>query len=432
MLLIVVGVLKLIDHYNAQRVGARAPGIGGGTIFLIIMLVLFGLTATNLTRVNWRELGDNMHIDDDDFQLFGHNYTFDDTLEQPFPADASLKVINDRGAVNINISDDKQIKVVVHKRINADNEEEAGKWNAGTKPIITVSGNTVSLNANTQGAGDHSVTSDLTISMPRKADVTISSRRGDVNVLGRDGNVDISNQKGDVTTSDIKGKVTLSLEHSSGRISQIGDDVSIQGRVNDVTIEDVKGAAHLTGEFMENVTLSKIAKGLTFKSSRTDMEMSKLEGRLELDSGDLRANDLAGPLRLLTREKDVHLEDVAGDVRVEDSNGAVEVQMNKMGSVQIENRNADIRLSVPDKAAFQLDARSREGEIETDFSELKIDNSDNQSVATGSVGNAGPHVVLNNQHGGIEIRRNSAPPAPPKPPKVPAPPAPGSPTVTDN
>ena len=431
VLLILWGVLKLVDHYNAQRVGARAPGIGGGGIVLVIFVILFGLMATNLARVNWGELRDNMHIDDGDFQLFGTNYSFDDQMEQDFPAGANLHVINDHGAVNVNTSDGPKITVLVHKRINAESQEEADRWNTGTRPLITVSGNIVSLNANTQGAGDHAVTSDLVISVPRNAAVTVSSRRGDVSVMGREGDVDISNQKGDVSASDIKGKVTLSLEHSSARISQVSDDVAIQGRANDVSIEDVKGAAHLTGEFMESVKLSKIAKGVTFKSSRTDMEMSKLDGDLELDSGDLRANNLAGPLRLLTREKDINLEDVAGDVRLEDSNGAVDLQMSKMGSVQIENRNADIRLSVPERAAFQLDARAREGEIETDFGDLKVQNADNQSVATGSVGSAGPHVVLNNEHGTIEVRKHA--PEPPTPPPAPkAPKAAGAPMVTDN
>jgi len=433
VLLILWGVLKLIDHYNAQRAGVRSPGIGGGGIFLLIMLVLFGLTATNLSRVNWKGLGDHIDLGGEDFPFFGNNYSFDDQLEQGFPAGASLHVVNDRGAVSINASDDQKIKIQIHKRIRADNEEEAGKWNTGTRPQITVSGNTVTVNANVEGAGDHSVSSDLTISIPRKAAVTVTSRRGDVSILGRDGDVDISNQKGDISVSDIKGKATLSLEGSSGRISQVSDDVSIQGRVNDISIEDVQGAAHLTGEFMENVKLSKIAKGVTFKSSRTDMEMSRLDGELELDSGDLRANNLAGPLRLLTREKDINLEDVAGDVRLEDSNGAVELQLNKMGSVQIENRNADVRLSLPEKASFQLDARAREGDIETDFDQLKVENSNNQAVATGSVGSAGPHIVINNEHGTIEIRKHSPMVAPPNPPRPPSPPEPHpAPHVTDN
>ena len=116
--------------------------------------------------------------------------------------------MNDRGAVNLTVSDDNQIHVAAHKRINADNQEEADKFNPATKPQINVSGNVVTLNANTQGAGDHSVTTDLDVSVPRKAPVVISSRRGDVSVLGRDGDVEIASQHGDVAASDINGKVS--------------------------------------------------------------------------------------------------------------------------------------------------------------------------------------------------------------------------------
>ena len=155
---------------------------------------------------------------------------------------------------------------------------------------------------------------------------------------------------------------------------------------------------------------------VSFKSARTDMEFSKLDGDLDMDSGDMRASQLTGPFRLLTRSKDVQLSGVNGDVRLQNENGAVEVHMNKMGSMQVSNRNSDIQIYLPDKAAFQLDARSRGGEIESDFDALKIDNGDQQAIATGTVGAGGPHLVINNEHGGIELRKGSmvaeAPPAP--------------------
>ena len=70
----------------------------------------------------------------------------------------------------------------------------------------------------------------------------------------------------------------------------------------------------------------------------------------------------------------------------------------------------------------RLDARSRGGEIQTDFSELRVNNGEHEATATGSVGNSGSHIVLNNEHGGIEINRGSAsvpkPPAPPEPGKA--------------
>ena len=49
----------------------------------------------------------------------------------------------------------------------------------------------------------------------------------------------------------------------------------------------------------------RISKTVSFHSSRTDIEFSRLDGRLDLDSGDLRADSLIRPMRLTTRSKDV-------------------------------------------------------------------------------------------------------------------------------
>jgi Putative adhesin/Domain of unknown function (DUF5668) len=437
VILIVAGIIKLIEYQAAQRDGTRASGIGAGGIFLIIMVVFFGLLATQASRFNWGELRDQIDIDDSDFTFFGQKYTYEDKLAEAFPAGSALHVTDLRGAVSVSAGDDNQIRVSVHKRINADSASDADKWNAGTKPTISTSGGVVSLNANNQAAGDHGVAIDLDIMIPRKAPVTISTRYGDVSVVGRDGDVQISAQHNDVTATDINGKVSLTLEHSSARVSQISSDVSIEGRANDVSVEDVKGAVHLDGEFMESVKLARLAQGVTFHSSRTDLQMFRLNGDLDLDSGDLSASDVIGPMRLSTRAKDVRLTGVAGDVRLQDENGSVELHMSKMGSVQLENRKGDVQIYVPDKAGFQVDARSRGGDIETDFDALKVDNRDEEATAAGTVGGGGPHVVVTNEHGTIEIRKGSTvAEAPSAPPAVPAPKAPrakpSTPAVTEN
>jgi len=436
VLLIISGVIKLIEYQQAQRLGTRASGISAGGVFLIIAIIFFGLIATQASRFNWGQLKDQIDIDDNDFPMFGSKYNFDDQLAQAFPAGASLHVNDMRGALNIIASEDDQIRVVVHKRINAESQGEADKWNAGTKPQITVSGSVVTLNANNQGAGDHWVAEDLDVSLPRKAAVVASTRYGDVSITGRDGNLDITNQHGDVNTTDINGKVGLNLDHSSARVSQVASDVSIEGRANDVSIEDVKGAVHLDGEFMESVKLAKISQPVVFKSSRTNMDFSRLDGDLNLDSGDLQASDVIGPLRLNTRSKDIRLTGISGDVRLQDENGSIELRVNKIGSMQVENRKGDIQIYLPDKAGFQVDARARNGEVETDFDQLKVDNSNDQATATGIIGGGGPHLVVNNEHGTIEIRKASSTaeaPTPPKAPKVPrAPAAPKPPQVTEN
>src|SRR5580700_579428 len=419
-LLIVWGVIKLVEHQRAQREGTRAPGIGGGGVVLVVMIVAFGLIATQLEHLDWSGIRDHMNIDDPDFSgIFGESYNFNDHLEQDFPASASLKVIDTHGAVSVHASDDTKITVVVRKRVGADNQNDADKYDRETKPTIIAIGGLVTVDAKAEAAGDHPVETDLDISLPRKAQVSITSRRGDVNVSGRDSGVDISAQHSDTTVDDVNSNVKVSQEKGSVKIEQITGDVHVQGRVNEVSVADVKGAVQLDGEFQESIKLARITKTVTFKSSRTDMEFSRIEGTLDLDSDELHAEQITGPLHLTTRSKNIRLEQVSGDVRLQDDNGAVEVGMRTLGNVQIDNRNGDVQLSLPDKAGFRLDAQTRDGEIQSDFPELKVNNDEHQAKASGSVGNAASHIVLNNEHDGIEIRKASA--APPKPPEPPSP-----------
>lgn len=420
VLLILWGVIKLVEHQRASREGTRPAGIGAGGILLAVMIVVFGLIATQIEHVNWSGLHDQFNIDDDDFSnIFGQKYNFDDHMEQDFPAAASLKVIDNRGAVSVHASQDNKIAIVVRKRVGADNQGDADKYNSQTKPTITTIGGLVTVDARTEGAGDHAIETDLDISLPRKVQVSIISRRGDVALAGREGNVDISAQHSDTSVEDVTGNVKVSQEKGSVRVEQISGDVHVEGRVNEVSVSDVKGAVQLEGEFQESVKVARIAKGLTFKSSRTDMELSRIDGALDLDSDDLHADQVTGPVRLTTRSKNIRLEDVSGDVRLQDENGTIELGMQKVGNVQIDNRNGSVQLNLPDKASFRLDARTRDGQIQSDFAELKVNNDDHESKASGSIGSALAHIVVNNEHDGIEIRKASA--LPPKPPEPPAP-----------
>jgi hypothetical protein len=425
VLLIIWGIIKIVEYQQAQREGVPSRGIGAGGVFLVIMIVFFGLIATHVARFHWNDIRDNMNMDDSDFNnIFGETYNFDDRLEQNIPASAtSLRVNDEHGAVRVNAADDNKITVIVRKRVGADDQSSADKYNQQTRPQITTAGNVIVLDARNQ-AGDHSVQSDLEISVPRKMELHVTSKHGEVSVNGRDGEVEINNQHGEVSVEDVTGNLKLNLEKSSAKVEKVTGDVHIAGRLNEVSVTDIKGAAHLEGEFEESVKLARISKDVSFKSSRTDMEFSRIDGELDLDSDDLHAQEVSGPVHLTTRSKQIHLTDVTGDLRLQDNNGGIEVSMRSLGNVQIDSRNGDVQLSVPDKAGFRVDARTRDGEIQSDFPELKIENGDHQGTASGTVGNGSSHVVINNEHDGIEIRKLStsvvpAPPAPPAPPGKP-------------
>lgn len=425
-LLILWGVLKLIEHEQSKRAGLPGRGIGAGGVFLALFIVFSGLAATQFVRV-WPNIKDHIQIGDNEDldDLFGGaTFDYSDELSKEFPAGGILRINNERGDVNINVAEDSHtLKVSVRKKVRAEKQEEADGYNAKTKPEITINDKNVTLNANTQGAGDKGVTTDMDVYVPKNLELVITNRRGDVTITGITGNASINQQRGEVNVSDHTGNVTVDMAGSSTRIQHVKGDVTIQGRGDQVAVEDIDGAAHLNGEFGESVRLVRISKTVTFKSARTDMEFARLDGRLDLDSGDLRADSLVGPMRLDTRSKDISLDGLSGDLRLKDNNGTVEVGLHKPGNIQIENRKGDVQVTIPPNTAIKIEARSKGGEISSDFDELQINNSENQASATGSIGNNGPNLVINSEHGTIEIRKGTVAVAPPPPPAAPGAPA---------
>ena len=429
-LLILWGVLKLIEYEQAKRLGQPTRGIGVGGVFLMLFLIGAGLIATQASRLDWKSIGEHIQIGDEDGldEIFGGStFDYSDELTQEIPAGSTLHVNDDRGTITVNVTDfktnDKTMKVSVRKKVRAEEQRDADNYNSKTKPQITAADKVVTLNANTQGAGDKGVTTDIDIYVPVHTALAITSGRGDVTIAGMASNVEVNHHRGEVNINNHTGNVTLNLDGSSVRLEHVKGDVTIQGKANEVAVEDVDGAVHLNGEFQESVRLVRVSKTVSFRSSRTEMEFSRLDGRLDLDSGDLRADSLSGPMRLTTRSKDIALEGLSGDLRLEDENGTVSVGLRKPGNIQIDNRKGDVQVSIPPNTAIKVEARTREGEIESDFDEIKVDSRDDQSSASGSIGTNGPRLVMNCDKGAIEIRKGTvavaAPAAAPTPPATP-------------
>lgn len=426
-LLILWGVLKLIEYEQAKRYGQPSRGIGVGGIFLMFFLIVAGLIATQASRVDWKNLGEHIQLGDDEGldEIFGGStFDYSGEVSTPLPAGSNtLRIKDDRGTITVNASEEKKLRVSWRKKVRAENQQDADSYNKKTDLTITPADKVILLDANTQGAGDKGVTMDLDVYVPANIALVINSSRGEVTVAGMSNSAEIDHRRGGVNVNDHTGNVSLNLDGSSARLQHVKGDVTIQGRANEVAVEDVDGAVHLNGEFQESVRLVRISKTVSFHSSRTEMEFSGLDGRLDLDSGDLRADSLTGPMRLTTRSKDIALEGLSGDLRLEDVNGTVEVGLRKPGNIQIDNRKGDVQVSIPPNMAIKVEARTREGEIESDFEEIKVENRNRESSASGSIGTNGPKLVVNCEKGTIEIRKGTVaaaePPVPPTPPATP-------------
>jgi len=266
--------------------------------------------------------------------------------------------------------------------------------------------------------------------VPPGTTLDIASKRGDVTINNRKADIKVSLQQGDVSLTGITGSVKVNLEKGSIRAAQISGDVEVTGHVDSVNIDEVAGAARLDGDFYEDIRLSKIAKGVIFKTSRSDMEIASVPGDIEIASDQVRGNDLTGPTRVATGSKDIHLEDVSGDLQVQSTNGDVEVttggkQPGKLSlntqhgdvaltlaakappdKVNVVTQHGDVTLTLPSNDGFQITAGTGKGEITSDFDAIKIDKNNDASHATGTVGNGISKLQVNTDTGDIKIGKS--------------------------
>ncbi len=359
--------------------------------------------------IDWGGVRNQIQMDDDLGGIFGTAYTFDDTLQQAFPAHGNLRVVCDHGSLNIAPADDNNLRVVVHKKVYAQNQNDANKYNDSTKPQITVSGNSVVLNANTNGAGEHGVQADMDIFVPRDATLDIASKRGDVTVNDRKADVKVvvaawrryperCQWRGETSTC-------KRVRCVPPRLLEIS---IVEGHIDNVTIDEVAGAVHLNGDFFDDIRLSKIAKTVTFKSSRSDMQIASVPGDLEIAGDEVRGTDLSGPSRLITKSKDIHIENVSGDLQLETTNGDIEVHAADklpLGRISISSKRGDISLVLPPKAGFQVQANTSKGDITSEFEAVKVDESNGSARASGAVGNGVSKLQINTDTGDIRITK---------------------------
>ena len=367
-LLILWGLVRLYEHLMARRAGQPQARMGAGGGLLIAAIIIVGLAVAQADRVNWDslqlggkglpeiDLGEGDVLGD----VFGQQYAFSQELEQPIAADAVFSVNSDRGTVTISTWEQNRIRVVVSKKIRAESQTAAAKADASTQAQLGSSGKEVTLDANTRGAGDIPVQSDVQIFLPAKVALKIAAR-GDITVRSRKSSVNISSSRGNVILEDVLGDATLAVRRGDVNVLRVTGDVVMEGTANDVTISDISGAVRLNGGAQEWIRLARITQGVSYQSSRTTLQLARLDGELAMEQGDLHGSGVGGPTQVTTRSKDIRFENVTGDLDLKNANGDIQVRVTRLpvGAINIANRHADIHVTLPARAACQVNARNR-------------------------------------------------------------------------
>ncbi len=427
LLLVGAGVILVLEWALDQYVQSDPAQpqyrrrIGGGVLVLLILLGFTGLVLSGIRQGGSSRLFPGLSFNQDNLDEFmGDKHESDQSLTQPFPAGAIFTVDNPRGDVTISgTSDDNQIHVAVHKEIYTRSDSEAATEAQRFSPNLNASGSRVTLSMPPLEGGR----ADLTITLPAAAAATVTANHGDIHISALKSNVQATANHGDIELSAITGNISTHINNSGSSLSahSVTGSLSIEGRGRDTTLSDLSGPVIMGGDYFGTTHFERIRGPIKFHTSRTDFQLGRLDGEVEISNADISASDAVGPVTLTTGNRNITLERIAGDIVVTNRNGSVDLtSAPPLGNVTVENRNGSVDLTVPEQSSFAYQFEATNGDIESGFSQINIpDGGLQKKTVSGTIGNGGPMLHISTSQGDLSLKRGSIPPLPPAPPAPP-------------
>ncbi len=422
VLLIAIGLISLLEYFLDRGDPYAGRRAGGGFVVLILLLAVFGWSAKSAHW--WHPMGSQLGVNGNDMLFtFGDEHDKDVQLTQAVAANGTVNVQNPRGDVTVTPSTDGQIHMQAHEIVHTWSGDDVQKAFDAVQPQIMPAGKGVLVNVpEHRGAAV-----DLTLAVPEGSFLTVNVRRGDVSVEGLKNAADVTDGHGDVKFDGMSADVTAHMRNGDFSAHAIGGQVAVDGQGGDITLSEIHGQAVIDGEFFGDTHLEQMSGAIHFHSHRTSMDVPKLDGDLTLDSDDLTANQLSGPVQITTRSKDIELSQVAGDLQIKDRDGDVNVTTAiPLGNLSIQNQTGDLIVTVPENASFSVTASTtQDSDLETDFP-LQQTTSGDKKQFQGTVGKGGVNLDLSTTHGDLKLRKGGpgialppVPAPPPAPPKGP-------------
>jgi len=405
-LLIAWGSLRLIevlvDYFRGSL--PRTSGFSGGEVVLIIFLCFLGWGAfeAHSHGVHFRPA----------WEAFGEHYDYNVDAQKPAGKATRVVFENDRGNLKITGADVPDIKVTGRKTIQAVNQSEADRANTGTQIEILPQGDSVTVRTNQ----DHNPTNgriseDLEITVPLGVSVEIHGNYGDYEVDELNGAVEVHGDRSDVRLNKIGGNARIELQRSDlVRAADLKGNLDLQGGGSDIELENIAGQVTINGSYSGSLEFKNLAKPMHFESPNTDLRVAALPGQITMDLGELTANNLVGPVHLVTKSKDVKIEDFTNSLDLETESGDIELQPKQLPLPKIDARShsGQITLVLPEKAAFQLTANTDHGDAVNDFGAPIQKETDGRSSSLKGVVGQGSSIHLVTGRGTVTVRKASA------------------------
>lgn len=407
-LLIGWGVLRLLEVLFEAMRSAPLPsgGLSGGEVALIILLCIIGtgMYAADRHGIHLAPFGTTS------LEMFGEEFDYRHTNVKPATGTVHVVFENLRGNVRVNGTDDKEVKVEEHKMVRAFNKADADQADNQSPIEIVADGDRIVVRTN-QEKVTHArrISCDLEVSVPRTAAIEGRGSNGDYDVTDVAGSVDIASGNAGVRLTSIGGSAKVDLQHSDiVRAVDVKGDVDIEGRGSDVELENVAGQVTVNGSYSGTMQFKNLAKPLHLESRNTDLQVEKVQGTLTMDLGELNATNLIGPVRVVTKSHDIHIEDFTQSIELETERGDIDLKPGKLPLAKIDarSRSGNIELELPEAAKFEIRATTSRGEAQNEYgAPLESATVGEGGTVKGKVGN-GPVITITTDRGAVTVKKS--------------------------
>jgi DUF4097 and DUF4098 domain-containing protein YvlB len=428
LMLVAAGVVLLAEwtfDQHQMRDPERAPyrrSIGGG-VFLLLVIGIVGMTAQEASKHfvdgGRFELG-GWHFDENDFDaLTGDKHESDQAIDLALAPGGAVSVVNPHGDITVNgTSDDGRVHIAVHKQVYAQSDSDAVSKAQQLTPNATYNGTALTITEPSQ----EGARTDLILTVPAAVPTSVNANHGDVHVASIKAPVTVTANHGEIDLSAITGLATVRINNNGSSISahSLGGGIAIEGHGQEVTLIDIVGPVTIWGDFFGTTHMEHINGTIHFHTSRAEMQAVRLDGVAEIGRpADLTVDRAVGPFVMTTKNHNVKLDRIAGDISVSDHNGKVELTAAPpLSNINIVDSNGSVNLVLPEHAGFSVQANTTNGEIETGLP-ISILGGENHRSLNGVVGAGGPTVRITTTNGDISIHKDAVQPLPTNPPAPP-------------
>lgn len=288
--------------------------------------------------------------------------------------DGKVEVSNISGNIEVKTWNRNEVKIDAHKVSKAASQEKAKENMGKVKILVKEENGLVRIETKyPEKAKNINVSIDYILTVPKGASPSISTVSGDV---------DIADIDGDVKARTISGEVKLGKIGGSVNAKSTSGGLTLKGAKNGASCNVVSGS----------INISDVTGDVSVKGVSGDIELSNIRGNLT-------AGTTSGQIymRNITDAEKVKVKILSGDLKYE---GDI---MNS-GIYEFQSHSGDVTLLIPADSAFDLEAKTFSGSIDSDF-ELTLSGKISKKSIRGKANGGGADIEVQTFSGNVKLRK---------------------------